>query len=205
MVDVPSDRRRSPAEVLRAAAVFLGIVTLLTVGYTVAVAGLATLIGPTTGTASLLTPEIAARRAGPERFHGRPSAMVGGVSGGSNLAATNPALASAVEARLAAVRAENPTHRGPVPVDLVTTSASGLDPHVSPEAARLQVPRVAAANEVPAEVIAALVERSIEGRSLGLFGSPRVDVVRLNDALDALLSEIDGMRETTTGSTPGER
>lgn len=204
MADGPRPRQ-SLAGDLRAAAVILAAVTLLASASTLTLVAVAALIGVERGTAAPLTAEGVAAHAGPEWFHGRPSAMVGGVSGGSNLAATNPALASAVEARLAAVRAENPTHRGPVPVDLVTASASGLDPHLSPEAARLQVPRVAAANEVPEEAIAALVERSIEGRSLGLFGSPRVDVVRLNDALDAFRSVVDGMRERTTVSAPVER
>lgn len=186
MADGTHDRRATLAGDLRAAAVILAAVTLLVAASTLGLVALAALTGAPRGAAAPLTPEAVAGYAGPEWFHGRPSAATGGVSGGSNLAAGDPALVAAVERRLTSVRAENPAHAGPVPVDLVTASASGLDPHLSPGAARLQVPRVAAATGLPEESLLGLVERSTEGRVLGLFGSPRVNVVRLNGALRAL-------------------
>lgn len=89
---------------------------------------------------------------------------------------------------MVAVRTENPTHDGPVPVDLVTASASGYDPHISPAAARLQVGRVAAATGLAETAVRDLVEQSIEVRTFGIFGHPRVNVVRLNAALRSLVS-----------------
>lgn len=181
---------------LRPAVTLLVAFTVATVGYTVFLAGAARVMGRATSTDVVLDAARAASWSGPEWFHGRPTAAVAGVSGGSNLGPTNPALAAAVAARVAAVRSENPAHDGPIPVDLVTASGSGLDPHISPPAARLQVPRVAAASGIPAGEVLALVERSIEPPVFGLFGPPRVNVVRLNAALRALAT--DGRR----GSPP---
>ncbi|MBL9080332.1 MAG: potassium-transporting ATPase subunit KdpC [Planctomycetales bacterium] len=124
-------------------------------------------------------------------FHGRPSATAAvaynGLGGaGSNLAPTNPALAEAVAKRVAELRKETDDSSLSPPVDLVTTSASGLDPHVSPAAALLQVPRVAAARSLPEAEVRGLVQRHVEPQTLGILGSPRVNVLRLNLALDAL-------------------
>jgi potassium-transporting ATPase KdpC subunit len=124
-------------------------------------------------------------------FWSRPSATTpqpynGAISSGSNLAATNPALVQAVRERIAALRAADPGNGWPVPVDLVTASGSGLDPHISPAAARYQVARVARARGLQEAVVAALVERSIEGRTLGALGEPRVNVLQLNLSLDKL-------------------
>lgn len=126
--------------------------------------------------------------AAPGYFQGRPSATVPGpynaaASAGSNLAPSNPALAEAVGGRVRALPG-GPSD-APVPMDLVTASASGLDPHVSPAAAAWQVARVAAARGLPAERVAALVEAQTQGRWLGFWGEPRVNVLALNLALDA--------------------
>jgi potassium-transporting ATPase KdpC subunit len=105
-------------------------------------------------------------------------------SGGSNLGPSNKALVDRVQADIAKLQKENPGV--PVPADLVTTSASGLDPEISPEAALFQVPRVAKARKLPEGRIRQLVEAAIEGRFLGLLGEPRVNVLKLNIALDRL-------------------
>jgi K+-transporting ATPase ATPase C chain len=126
----------------------------------------------------------------PALFWGRPSATTppcnAAASSGSNLGPLNPALEDAVKQRIAALRASDPGQSAPIPVDLVTTSASGLDPHVSPAAALWQVPRVARARGLPEATVRALVERSIEGRDLGILGEPRVNVLALNLGLDAV-------------------
>lgn len=130
----------------------------------------------------------------PGYFWGRPSATAphpgnAAASTGSNLGPSNPALREAVEGRIAALReaaAGTPGADVPVPIDLVTASGSGLDPHVSPAAALYQVPRVARARHLDEPVVRDLVNRHIEGRTFGILGEPRVNVVRLNLALDAM-------------------
>lgn len=126
----------------------------------------------------------------PKYFWSRPSATVpqpynGAVSSGSNQGPTNPALASAVKERIAALRAADPGNDAPVPVDLVTASGSGLDPHISPAAAQFQVARVARERKVGEDHIRKLVQQATEGRTLGIFGEPRVNVLELNLSLDA--------------------
>ena len=130
----------------------------------------------------------------PMYFWGRPSATSpqaynGAVSSGSNLGPINPALESAVKDRIAALRAADPTNTAPVPVDLVTASASGLDPHISPAAAEYQVARVARERNVSVEQVRALVQRASEGRQYGFLGEPRVNVLELNLSLDQQLSK----------------
>jgi len=125
----------------------------------------------------------------PKYFFGRPSATMpqpynGAASSGSNLGPTNPALAEAVGERVAALRALDPTNTAPVPVDLVTASASGLDPHISPAAAEYQVARVARLRNRPESEIRELVRRATEGRTFGILGEPRVNVLALNLSLD---------------------
>ena len=127
--------------------------------------------------------------ADPKYFWSRPSATApsaynSAASSGSNQGPTNPALADAVRKRIDALRAADPGNTAPVPVDLVTSSGSGLDPHISPAAAAYQVRRVAnARGESPAEV-QALVDQATEGRQFGILGEPRVNVLLLNLALD---------------------
>lgn len=124
----------------------------------------------------------------PRYFWPRPSATSpvpynAAAGSGSNLAPGNPALAKAVWERVAALRAADPAC-GPVPVDLVTASASGLDPHITPAAAFYQVERVAKARSMPAETVRKLVEDHTEARTMGVLGEPRVNVLELNLALD---------------------
>jgi K+-transporting ATPase ATPase C chain len=125
----------------------------------------------------------------PRYFWGRPSATAqaannGSASGGSNLGPTNEALLQAVRERMGVLTASDPANSGPIPVDLVTASASGLDPHISPAAARWQVPRVARARNLPEDALLQLVVDHTAGPTLGILGAPRVHVLELNLALD---------------------
>jgi K+-transporting ATPase ATPase C chain len=125
----------------------------------------------------------------PRYFWGRPSATSpsaynGAASTGSNLGTNNPALIDAVKKRVDALHAADPSNTAPIPVDLVTASASGLDPQISPAAARYQVARVARGRHLDASQVQALVDRAIDGRFLGALGEPRVNVLELNLLLD---------------------
>lgn len=128
----------------------------------------------------------------PKYFWGRPSATTpqpynGASSGASNQGARNPALADAVKDRIKALRDADPDNKAPVPVDLVTASGSGLDPHISIAAAQYQLPRVAKARGLSAEKVQKLVAENTEGRTFGILGEPRVNVLALNLALDGKL------------------
>jgi len=187
---------------IRSAALLLLVFTVLTgVAYPLLVTGIAQGLMPARANGSLMVQ--AGKAAGsaligqpfsdPKYFWGRPSATGpfpynAAASSGSNLGPTNPALAEAVGTRIAALRAADPGNEAPVPVDLVTASASGLDPHISPAAAQFQVPRVARARSLPEERVKQLVVDQTERRQLGVLGEPRVNVLRLNLALDALKS-----------------
>jgi K+-transporting ATPase ATPase C chain len=127
----------------------------------------------------------------PGHFWSRPSATTpqpynGTGSNGSNLGPLNPALVDAVKERIAALQAADPGNTAAIPVDLVTTSASGLDPHISRAAADYQAARVARARALPEPQVRALIAAHTEGRLLGVLGEPRVNVLELNLALDAL-------------------
>jgi K+-transporting ATPase ATPase C chain len=186
---------------LRPAATLLLLFTLVTgVAYPLLVTGIAQAVFPAEANGSLVRADgrvIGSRLVGqafedPSYFAGRPSATGphpynGAASTGSNLGPSNPALHDTVRGRVAALREASPTHaEQPVPVDLVTASGSGLDPHVSPAAALHQVPRVANARGLPEARVEALVRQHIEGRTWGVLGEPRVNVLLLNVALDDL-------------------
>ena len=125
----------------------------------------------------------------PEYFHPRPSAAGekgydAAASGGSNLGPTSPKLVDRVKLSIAKFRAENPEFQGPIPADALTTSASGLDPEISPASAEAQSGRVANVRGIPADEVRKLIALHVDGRTLGFLGEPRVNVLRLNLALD---------------------
>ncbi|MBS1137540.1 MAG: kdpC [Proteobacteria bacterium] len=187
---------------IRSAALMLLVFTVLTgVAYPLLLTGIAQGLMPNAANGSLIVQDgkpvgsalIGQPFSDAKYFWGRPSATGpfpynAAASSGSNLGPTNPALAEAVGTRIAALRAADPGNEAPVPVDLVTASASGLDPHISPAAAQFQVPRVARARSLPEERVKQLVVDQTERRQLGVLGEPRVNVLRLNLALDALKS-----------------
>jgi len=183
---------------LRPAIMVLVLLTLVTgVAYPLLVTGIAQAIFPFQAQGSLVVKEgkvVGSALIGqpfddPKYFWSRPSATSpfadnAGSSSGSNLSPTNPDLIKAVQGRVDALRAADPGNTAPVPVDLVTASGSGLDPHISPAAALYQVARVARVRKLDPGAVRQLVGRHTEGRSLGFLGEPRVNVLALNLALD---------------------
>jgi K+-transporting ATPase ATPase C chain len=194
---------------IRPAIVVLLALTLITgLAYPLAMTGIAQAIFPTQAQGSLIERDgtvvgsalIGQQFTSDKYFHGRPSATTApdpndstktvpapynaANSGGSNLGPSNKALIDRVQGDMEALKKENPSM--PVPTDLVTTSASGLDPDISPEAALFQVPRVAKVRNLPEDRVRQLVTDNTQGRLLGLLGEPRVNVLRLNLALDKL-------------------
>jgi potassium-transporting ATPase KdpC subunit len=178
--------------------IWMTIVTTLLLGivYPFAVTGLAQLIFPKQANGSLITKNgtvvgshlIGQSFSSPGYFRSRPSAAGNGYdagnSGGSNLGPTNKTLIDRVNGDVQKAQAENP--KMPVPLDLVTTSASGLDPHISPEAAAFQTQRVARERNMSESDVSSIVAKHTEGRQLGFLGEPRVNVLELNLELDSV-------------------
>jgi K+-transporting ATPase ATPase C chain len=185
---------------IRPALILLLFFTLITgVIYPLAVTGIAQLVFPHQANGSMIVRNgqpagsemIGQQFTSPIYFWGRPSATGpfpynAAASSGSNLGPSNPALLDAIRARIAALKAADPTNSQPIPVDLVTSSGSGLDPNISVAAALYQVPRVARERNMSETEILALVSRFTEGRQFGFLGEQRVNVLKLNLALDEI-------------------
>ena len=193
-------------EIRPALVLAVGLAALTGLAYPLAITGIAGAIFPYQANGSLIAKDgqvigstlIGQSFTSDRYFHGRPSATTGpdpadptkstgqpynaSNSMGSNLGPTNKALVERVKGDVEKLKQENPS--APVPIDLVTTTGSGLDPHISPEAALFQVPRVAKARELPEQQVRQLVESNVEGRLFGVLGEPRVNVLELNLALD---------------------
>jgi len=185
---------------LRPACLLLVVMTVLTgIVYPLLVTGIAQVLFPWQANGSAIERDgrpvgsvlIGQPFADPGYFWGRPSATApypynAAASAGSNLGPSDPALAEAAAQRIAALRTADPGNTRAVPVDLVTASASGLDPHISPAAAEFQVERVARTRGLAPETVRTLVAGHTLGRQIGVLGEPRVNVLTLNLALDAL-------------------
>jgi potassium-transporting ATPase KdpC subunit len=188
---------------LRPALVSLAALTLITgLLYPLVVTGVAQVLFPRQANGSLILIDgkpvgsslIGQPFDAPKYFWGRPSATSpfpynAAASSGSNLGPTNDALIKAVQARIDALKAADPDNPLPLPVDLVTASASGLDPHISPAAAEYQIRRIARVRGLDETVVQRLVVQHSEGRQLGVLGEPRVNVLTLNLALDSHVKE----------------
>jgi K+-transporting ATPase ATPase C chain len=183
---------------LKPALLMLALLTVLTGGiYPLLVTGIAQLVFPHQANGSLIEQNgkvvgselIGQPFSDPKYFWGRPSATGpvpynAGASSGSNLGPLDPALEVAVKARIAALKASDPANTAPIPVDLVTASGSGLDPHISPAAARRQALRIARLHGLSETEVMQLIDAHTQGRQFGLLGEPRVNVLALNLALE---------------------
>jgi potassium-transporting ATPase KdpC subunit len=187
-------------ELLPGLRIKLFMTVVLGVGYPLLMTGVSQVLFSKKANGSLIAADgktigseiIGQNFARPEYFHPRPSAAGdkgydAANSGGSNYGPMNPKLVDRVKASIDQVRQENPDYHGPIPVDLVTASASGLDPHLSPDSAAVQIARVAKTRGVAADVVAGLVREFTERPTLGVLGDPRVNVLLLNLALDRAL------------------
>jgi K+-transporting ATPase ATPase C chain len=186
--------------ILRSALVLFSVLTLVTgVAYPLVVTGAAQLLFPAQAAGSIILQDgkpvgsalIGQNFSDPGHFWGRPSATGpmaynAGASSGSNQGPLNPALLDAAKGRVEALRAADPGNTAPVPVDLVTASASGLDPHISPAAALYQVPRVAKTRGLAADKLTTLVQQHTERPLLAFMGEAQVNVLKLNLALELL-------------------
>ncbi len=182
---------------IRQAVLLFVALTLITgVAYPLLMTGVAQVVFPHQANGSLITVDekvvgselIGQQFDDPKYFWGRPSATSpaynGAASTGSNFGPTNPAQLDAVRGHVENLRRSHPDQTGPIPVDLVTASGSGLDPHISPAAAEYQVSRVAQARSMDVEAVRKAVAENTEGRTFGILGEPRVNVLKLNLALD---------------------
>lgn len=178
---------------------FIALTVLTGIAYPLAVTGIGQAVFPAQAAGSLIvrngqpvgSPLIGQNFSDPKYLWGRPSATSptpynASASGGSNLGPLNPALTDAVKARIEALRAADPGNTAAVPVDLVTASASGLDPHISAAGAQFQAARIARVRRLPVQTVQQLMAKHTEGRLFGLLGEPRVNVLQFNLALDAL-------------------
>jgi K+-transporting ATPase ATPase C chain len=177
----------------------LFMTVVLGIGYPLLMTGISQVVFPKQSNGSLIkngdkvigSELIGQNFSKPEYFHPRPSAAGNGydplASGGSNLGPTNQKLIDRMKASVEQFRKENPDFQGPIPADLLTTSASGLDPHISPASAQAQAARIAKARGISIEQVNQAITRFTEGPDLGLLGEPRVNVLKLNLALDQRL------------------
>jgi len=215
-VAIPQDSPFAPAPLLRPALLLLLALMLLTgIAYPLAVTGMGQLFFAQQAAGSLVQRNgrvvgstlIGQNFADPGHFWGRLSATApqpnnGLASGGSNLGPQNPALLDAVRARLDALHQADPQNRDPVPVDLVTASASGLDPEISPAAAQYQIARVARTRALPVDQVRALVAAATRDRQWGVLGEARVNVLQLNLALDDLAQPGARNADAAIGTLP---
>ena len=185
------------AQILPGIRIKIFMIVLLGVVYPLVITGICQVIFPHQANGSLITVSgkvigseiIGQNFTRPEYFQPRPSAAGNDgydatSSGGSNYGPTNQKLIDRIKASVEKFRKENPEYQGPIPADLVTTSASGLDPHLSPDSAQAQVPRVAKTRGVSLDQVRQLIAQFTEGPDLGLLGDPRVNVLKLNLELD---------------------